>query len=154
MTPSTEEKAAETEAKNLELMQTLDDAWNTQEWTTFRNRHAATVRVSWPGGRPATVGRDAHHDESVEFFKTFPDNRVENRPYKVLFARGEWTCSIARFSGTMAGPMARPDGTTIAPTHRHFRTEFCTVAHWMNGQIVEENLFYDLIGVMQQIGLA
>jgi hypothetical protein len=37
-------------------------------------------------------------------FKTFPDNPVRNRPYRVFFASGDWTCSIARFTGTMKGP--------------------------------------------------
>jgi len=87
-------------------------------------------------------------------FKTFPDNRVENRPYKVFFASGEWTCSIARFTGTMKGPMAGPDGKEIAPTGKSFEVDFCTVARWdENGQIIEENLFYDLVGLMTQIGL-
>lgn len=27
-------------------------------------------------------------------FKTFPDNKVHNRPYRVFFASGDWTCSI------------------------------------------------------------
>jgi hypothetical protein len=31
--------------------------------------------------------------------------------------------------------------------------KFCTVAHWKNGEIVEEELFYDLVGLMKQIGL-
>jgi hypothetical protein len=32
--------------------------------------------------------------------------------------------------------------------------DFCTVARWDDGQIVEENLFYDLVGMMRQIGLS
>jgi hypothetical protein len=32
--------------------------------------------------------------------------------------------------------------------------EFCTVAHWKNGEIVSERLFYDLVGLMKQIGLS
>jgi hypothetical protein len=31
--------------------------------------------------------------------------------------------------------------------------EFCTVARWEDGQIVEENLFYDLVTFMKQIGV-
>jgi hypothetical protein len=38
-------------------------------------------------------------------------------------------------------------------TNKKFHSEFCTVAHWMNGEIVEEKLFYDLVGVMKQLGL-
>ena len=35
-----------------------------------------------------------------------------------------------------------------------FEIDFCTVARWdENGQIMEENLFYDLVGLMMQIGL-
>lgn len=37
--------------------------------------------------------------------------------------------------------------------NKKFRLEFCTVAQWMNGEIVEERLFYDLVGMMRQLGL-
>jgi hypothetical protein len=36
------------------------------------------------------------------------------------------------------------------PTHG---VVFCTVARWDNGQIVGENLFYDMPGMMAQLGL-
>jgi SnoaL-like polyketide cyclase len=87
-------------------------------------------------------------------FKIFPDNHVANDPYKVLFGQGEWTCSIAIFTGTHLGPMKGAEGKTIPPTNKKFQVEFCTVAHWTNRQIVEENLFYDQIGMMRQLGLA
>lgn len=139
--------------ENLRLMKTLDDAWNSQDWETFKKRHAENVAVYWPGQPEPTRGREAHHQEAVEFFKTFPDNRVENDPYLALFGQGDWTCSVAVFTGTMKGPMKGPDGKLISPTNRSFRAEFCTVAHWVNGEIVEEKLFYDLVGVMNQLGL-
>jgi len=34
-----------------------------------------------------------------------------------------------------------------------FEVDFCTVAHWDNGQITQEYLFYDLVTFMKQIGL-
>lgn len=63
-----------------------------------------------------------------------------------------WTCSIARFTGTMKGPMVLAD-KTIPPTGKSFEVDFCTVARWHDGQIVEENLFYDVVGMMKQIGV-
>lgn len=43
----------------------------------------------------------------------------------------------------------------IAPTGKTFDVEFCTVARWHeNGQIIEENLFHDLVTFMKQIGLS
>jgi ketosteroid isomerase-like protein len=140
------------EQRNQELMQTLDDAWNAQDLETFAKRHKDDVVVRWPG-QPATHGVQAHREEAIQFFKTFPDQHIENRPYKVFFASGEWTCSVARFTGTMTGPMKAPDGSEIAPTGKRFDVDFCTVARWHDGQIVEENLFYDLVSFMKQIGV-
>ena len=58
-----------------------------------------------------------------EFMKTFPDQRLVNRPYRVFFASGDWTCSIARFTGTMKGPMMEADGKEIPPTGKSFDVE-------------------------------
>jgi ketosteroid isomerase-like protein len=145
-------EAMTTEARNMELMQTLDDAWNAQDLETFNARHKKDVVVRWPG-KPPTHGLEDHGQEALDFFRAFPDQRLDNRPYRVFFASGDWTCSIARFRGTMTGPMRGPDGKEIPPTGKGFDVEFCTVAHWDDGQIVEENLFYDLVTFMKQIGL-
>ena len=135
-----------------ELMQTLDDAWNAQDIDTFAKRHKTDTVVRWPG-QPATHGVEAHKKEAVDFFRTFPNQHLDNRPYKTLIASDGWTCSIAHFTGTMTGPMKGPDGKDIAPTGKSFEVDFCTVARWDNEQIVEENLFYDLVTFMKQIGL-
>jgi ketosteroid isomerase-like protein len=141
------------EQRNMELMQTLDDAWNAQDLKMFAMRHKEDVVVRWPG-KPPTHGIQAHGEEALEFFRAFPDQRLANRPYRVFFASGDFTCSIARFTGTMTGPMKGSGGKEIPPTGKKFDVELCTVAHWDNGQIVEENLFYDLVTFMQQIGLS
>jgi len=146
-------EAHRAEAHNMELMQTLDDAWNSQDLDTFSARHKEDVVVRWPGKEP-THGVHDHRQEALDFFKAFPDQKVHNRPYKTLFASGDWTCSIARFTGTMKGPMKGPDGKEIPPTNKSFDVDFCTVARWDDGQIVEENLFYDLVTFMKQIGLS
>lgn len=141
------------EEQNMELMQTLDDAWNAQDLDTFEQRHKEHVVVRWPGKLP-THGIQDHRQEAIDFFTAFPDQHLDNRPYKVFFASGDWTCSIAHFTGTFSGPMKGPDGKEIPPTGKSFEVDFCTVALWDNGQIVEENLFYDLVTFMEQIGLA
>lgn len=139
--------------ENLRLMKTLDDAWNAQDWETFNTRHAKQVHVYWPAQAEPTKGIEAHIQEAMEFFKIFPDNRVANNPYQVSFGQGDWTCTIAKFTGTMKGPMKGPDGKMTPPTHKCFQVEFCTVAHWKNGEIVEEKLFYDVVGLLKQIGV-
>jgi len=132
------------EEKNMDLMKTLDDAWNSQDWDTFEERHADNVAVFWPGQPEPTRGVQNHRQESVEFFKAFPDNHLVNNPYKIQFFSDEYTCSVADFTGTFKGPMKGLDGKTVQPTGKKFHIEFCTVAHWKNEKILEERLFYDL----------
>jgi len=146
--------ATSAEQHNMELMQTLDDAWNAQDVKVFRERHKPDVVVRWPGTTTPTVGIEDHTKESIEFWKTFPNQHLDNHPYRIFFASGDFTCSIARFKGTMSGSMKAPDGTMIPPTGKSFDLDFYTVAKWDNGQIVEENLMYDLVTFMKQIGLS
>jgi ketosteroid isomerase-like protein len=138
--------------KNKELMITLDNAWNSQDWDTFNERHADNVAVFWPGQPDPTRGVHNHRQESIEFFKMFPDNHLVNNPYKILIAEEDYTCSVADFTGTFKGPMKGLDGKMIQPTNKKFHLEFCTVAHWKDGKILEERLFYDQMGMLKQIG--
>jgi ketosteroid isomerase-like protein len=140
------------EDQSMARMQALDDAWNAKDLDAISLFHKPDVVVYWPG-KPPTRGMDNHRAEASEFFTTFPDQHLNNRPYKVLFASGDWTCSIAHFTGTMTGPMRGSDGKEIPPTGRSFEVDFCTVALWDNGQVIEEYLFYDLVTFMRQIGL-
>lgn len=145
--------ATTTEERNKELMQTLDDAWNAQDVDVFRQRHKPDVIVRWPRQPEPTVGIEDHTAESIAFWKTFPDQKLDNRPYKVFLADRDWTASIARFRGTMTGPSRVPTGE-IPPTGKSFEVDFYTVAKWHDGQIVEENLMYDLVTFLKQIGLS
>jgi predicted ester cyclase len=88
----------------------------------------------------------------IDFFKIFPDNHLINYPYKILIAEGDYTCSVADFSGTFKGPMKGLDGKMIQPTNKKYHLEFCTIAHWKDGKILEERLFYDQMGMLKQIG--
>lgn len=78
--------ATTTEERNKELMQTLDDGWNAQDVDVFRQRHKPDVIVRWPGQPEPTVGIEDHTAESIAFWKTFPDQKLDNRPYKVFLA--------------------------------------------------------------------
>lgn len=48
--------------ENKQLMITLDDAWNSQDWNTFNKRHAEEVAVYWPGQPDPTRGQHAHQE--------------------------------------------------------------------------------------------
>ena len=143
--------------ENLELMKTLDDAWNAGPssplWETFKKRHREDVKVYWPARPGPTRGRHKHDVEAQEFFKTF-DNKLVNDPYKIAFGDADYTCTVADWTVTMKGSMKGADGEVIQPTGKTARLEFCTIAAWKNGEISEERLFYDVMGLMRQLGLS
>jgi predicted ester cyclase len=138
------------EEQNFKLFQSADDAYNAHDLETFAKRHKPNVLVRIPGAE--THGIDPHLDLFKGFIRAFPDGHMHNRPYRVSFASGDWVCTIARFTGTMTGPMTGPDGKEIPPTGKSFDVEACTVARWEDGQIVEENVFYDQATRMKQRG--
>ena len=105
-----------------------------------------------PQGRVG-FGQSLSHRPYLLGRQTFPDNHLINHPYKVEIAQGECTCTVADFTGTMRGPIKGSGGKVIAPTNKKFHIDFCTVAHWKKGEIVEEKLFYDLVGLLKQIGV-
>jgi len=72
---------------NIELMRTLNDSWNAQDWETFEKRHSKDTAVFWPGQAEPTRGRDNHKAESIDFFKTFPDNHLINHPLELKLLR-------------------------------------------------------------------
>lgn len=97
--------------ENMRLMQTLDDAWNNQDWETFSKRHSKDTAVYWPGQPEPTRGVHNHKAEAIEFFKTFPDNHIDNRPYKVFFGHDDWFHSEVYWDdeGSPKGPRRQND---------------------------------------------
>jgi len=77
-----------------------------------------------------------------------PEVVIENDPYRVAFGQGDWTCTLMRFSGTTNDAVK---GNMTQVTNKNFEIECCTVTQWKNGQIVEEKVFYELVGLRKQI---
>lgn len=80
-------------------------------------------------------------------------HELENNPYKVMFGSGDWTRTIAKWKRRMVGPWQGLDWKVHPPTGKSFELEFCTVARWKDGGIVDEKLFYDQVSVLRQIGV-
>ena len=65
--------------ENIELMQTLDDAWNSQDWDTFDKRHKTDTVVRWPG-QPPTHGITDHRAEAFRCSRRSPTTTSETGP--------------------------------------------------------------------------
>jgi hypothetical protein len=138
-----------------ELMQLADDSWNTRDWDKFMALHDPGTVVYWPGldATPTQGGHD-HRAEAEAFCDAFPDNKVNNRPYDILFSEGDFSCFVTRFTGTFTKPWKLADGTVIEPTGRSFDVLYSTTARWKDGRIAEEYLFWDSATFRGQLGLS
>jgi ketosteroid isomerase-like protein len=135
---------------NLNCFKTIDDAYNSRDWETYSGLLDEEFR-GWVPGSAAPEGKLAHIRAAQEFCSAFPDNRVHNAPYIVALADGEWTCTIARFTGTMWGSF-QSSGKVLQPTNLPFDTSFATLARWADQRIVEEHAFLDTAGILRQVG--
>jgi hypothetical protein len=142
------------EQENLETFKRLEASFPHPGWEDeFRRTHAPDVTVNQPGRAEPITNVEDHIADVTGFGSVFPD-LVIDLPHRVLFASGDSTCSITRFHGTMTNAMPLPEEGEAPATGKRFEADLCTVAIWRDGVIVEENLFYDLAGMMQQVGLA
>jgi hypothetical protein len=117
---------------DLELLVTIDDPGEAQAEDTFKHLQANNTLEYWLGQLFLARG---WHDQQAEAFSN-------DDSYKMAFGQGDWTCTISTLTGT-----------TIDPTKKKFDIEVCTVTHWQSGEIVEQKVFYDLVGIQRQMGL-
>lgn len=146
----TDEKA--TIETYLTRFDSLDfDVFSNQKWDLLNVSHANDIVVHWPDGHQ-TEGIEKHIEDLRAMFLFAPDTKIEEHPIK--FGSGEWTCVTGVMSGTFSKSMPMGKGKTIPPTGKKFKLTMCTVAHWKDGKMIEEYLFWDNGEFMKQIGLA
>jgi len=128
--------------EELQVLITLDDPWDAQEEDTFEHLKAEHI-VAWPGEPLPATGPHDHRAEDI----------IDNVPYPVVFGQGDWTCTLARLTGTTNDSIEGPDGNMIQPTNQKFEIEVCIVTCSKKGEIVEQKVFYDLVGIQKQVGV-
>ncbi len=127
------------------------DVFSNQKWDLLHVSHGDGIVVNWPDGHH-TNGIAKHIEDLKAMFVFAPDTKVEAHP--IRFGSGEWTCVTGIMSGTFSKSMPIGNGKSIPPTGKKFKLPMCTVAHWKDGRMTEESLFWDNGEFMKQIGLA
>lgn len=89
---------------------------------------------------------------SFEVWHTaFPDAKGE---VTNQIAEGEQVLTEVTFHGTHTGPLAGPNGMTVPATGKKIEMRIAFVDWFKDGKIQRERSYYDLSGLMQQLGLA
>jgi hypothetical protein len=92
-------------------------------------------------------------EEDVHHLPEFENTVIDDGPYPVVFGEGDWTCTLSRLGVTTDDPMRGPNGNMIQSSKQKFEIGVCIVACSKHGQIVEQKVFYDLVGMQKQIGV-
>jgi hypothetical protein len=138
-------------SEHLTKFDDLDfNVFSHQDWVRLHESHAHDVLVHWPDGRDVR-GLERHIDDLSAMFVYAPDTRIQVHPVRI--AVGEWTSVVGVMEGTFTKPMPRPGGEPIAPSHKAFRINMCTVGHWTDGVMDEEYLFWDNLTYLRQLGV-
>jgi hypothetical protein len=138
--------------QNIATFDDLDfNVFSNQAWDRLSRSHSQDILVHWPDGH-TTKGIDKHIEDLGAMFVYAPDTRIKVHPVK--FGVGNWTCVIGVMEGTFTKPMPIALGKTLQPTGKSFKIPMCTVGHWNDQGIMdEEYLFWDNATYMKQLGL-
>lgn len=137
--------------ENLRVDREAVEAFNARDWDRFDEIHAESVVVHGPGSPKPTKGRDAHRKFVKGFVTAFPDLQFKEER---SFGQGDWACTVMVGTGTHTGPLEGPGGQTIPATNKPVRLPFCEVSRIEGGEIAEEHAYFDLLGMMAQLGVA
>ncbi len=137
--------------RNLKVFDTLDfDVFSNQKWERLQESHAHDIVVTWPDGHE-TRGIDRHIADLKAMFQFAPDIEIKTHP--IRFGSGTWTAVTGVMTGTFTQPMPQADGSAIPPTGKRFAISMATIAHWKDGTMDHEWLFWDNQDFMNQLGL-
>ena len=89
--------------------------------------------------------REAIRGWNQAWIDAFSDGQIE-----ILDCFGSGDVTVARFvgRGTNDGPMAG-----MEPTNQRVELHLCDVARWEGDEVVEDHLYYDLYGMLAQMGV-
>jgi steroid delta-isomerase-like uncharacterized protein len=128
----------------------LTDAWNSHDAARLAAVYTLDATVLDPFYIEPLEGRDAIAQDAADLFTAIPD--ITFRPTKVIM-EGESVGLEVMVSGTHTGPLQLPTGL-ISPTGR--RLEFSASGFSdldAMGKIREERRYFDVAGLLSQLGL-
>ena len=143
----------ETLAKNLRTCDTLNlVVFTNQKWDRLHEFYSKDIKVNWPDGHH-TVGIEKRIEYLKAIFVYAPDTRIKRHSIRFGNSTGEWTAVTGVMEGTFSKPMPIGKGKFMKPTGKTFKLAMCAIAHWKDGLIIEESLFWDNLTFMKQMGL-
>ena len=136
--------------ENLRVIDSANDAVNARDWDRLLRLTAESVIDYDPATPEPRKGRAALRQSFQDLITAFPD--LHGRKER-SFGQGDWVSLELTVTGTHKGPLPGPGGQMIPATNKPFRTKQAIVFKLEGGEITEVYEYYDLLGMMAQLGL-
>ena len=135
---------------SVEIVRSMEDAYNRHKTDRYLEHLAESVEGYDPSIPEPLKGREAVRAWFDKGRSIFPDMHIE--PVRTT-AQGEIVAVEYIETGTHKGSFPGPGGRPIGPTNKSFRHRLCIVYRLERGKIAEFRLYWDVLGVMAQLGL-
>ena len=134
----------------IEVVRRIESAYNRHDKGRFLEQLSESVEGHDPSIPEPLKGREAVAEWFAKAHTIFPDLKME--PVRTT-TEGEMVAVEYIETGTQQGPIPGPGGRMIGPTNKSFRHRLCIVYRVEAGEVTEFRLYWDVLGVMAQIGL-
>jgi|ERR1700682_913348 len=143
------EVAAGTQQEARQVIERGIKAYNAHDMEALARDAAPDIETTAPGDIKVK-GPQAVKEFNQNFVTAFPDARVEA---KNIFTAGNTVIVEGVFTGTHDGTLQTPMGD-VSATGRKVRGEFIRIFEVDRGLVKRDNLIYDRVQLMTQLGLA
>ena len=133
---------------NRELLERYVDLYNAGDLDACMELYAEdAVQLMHDG---LFEGRSEIHERLARDLTAFPDAAYTVASF---VEQGEAFADEWTFAGTNNGPFLLPDGTQVPPTGKRVEIKGMELVQLRDGRIVVDNLYYDNMAVLAQLGL-
>ena len=127
------------------------DAFNRHDIDAFAAVYTENSSAYDPQYDKPLQGRDEIKKDIVDFFRAFPD--AEAKILGPILTSENTAAFEVEMTGTHTGPLVSPMGS-IPPTKRKIKILGSRIIHvTADGRITSCNRYYDMMGLMMQLGL-
>ncbi len=135
----------------VDVIRQASEAFSRHDADGLAKVYAEDVVVYDPQYPEPLRGREAVRSDMEAFVRTFPDLQVEVRS---ILQDGNTYAYEGTMTGTHQGPLATPDGGEIPAINKRLEMRFGAFGKVdAEHKIVEERRYYDLAGILAQLGM-
>ncbi|HET6281798.1 MAG TPA: ester cyclase [Polyangia bacterium] len=138
------------QAKKISNRQVLErwfEVIDAKQLDKFGDVETADMEMKTPMG--VTKGTQGHVQMTRMFAAAFPNFK---HTVSHCVESAENIACEGKFAGDNTGPMMMPNGQSLPASNKHVEFDFACAAIVKNGKIASAHAYFDMLGMMQQLG--